>query len=77
MAIMETQVKSNEQVPTCCSYCNEEKKFLMVKPRAFVVKGELILNVNHTKTTLWTCLECLGVEIECQGLDVEIYDHED
>lgn len=74
--VIEEQFMSKEKPPTCCTYCNEEKNFLMVKPVAFSVKGEMTINVNRTSKQLWMCLECLSMELDMMGLSVDIHEYE-
>lgn len=75
MKIMETQHLVKEKPPKCCSYCDEEKVFLMIKPLAFKFKSEVLINVNLTKAPLWTCLDCLSMEIDGIGHSVDIYEY--
>jgi hypothetical protein len=74
MKTIEQHYKLNEPAPTHCSYCDEEKKFLMVKPLAMAFDGEIAVNVNKTNKTLWTCLECLSLDIDAMGHSVDIYE---
>jgi hypothetical protein len=76
MNVIESQFIKNEVPPKCCSYCDEEKNFLMVKPVAWAVKGEMTVNVNHTSKQLWMCLECLSMELDMMGLSVDIHEYE-
>lgn len=74
--ILETQHLIKEPAPKCCSYCDEEKSFLMIKPNAFTHKGEILINVNHTKNPLWTCLDCFSMELDGLGHSVDIYEYD-
>lgn len=76
MNIIEAQFVNNEVPPKCCSYCNEESNFLMVKPVAWAVKGEMTVNVNYTSKKLWMCLECFSAELDMMGLSVTIFEYE-
>ncbi|MFA1738472.1 hypothetical protein [Lysinibacillus fusiformis] len=51
LEIIEQQFKLYEPAPKQCSYCDEEKDFLMVKPVAMAFNGEVHANVNMTKNT--------------------------
>lgn len=74
--VIETQYKMNEHTPTCCSYCYEEKTFLMVKPVAIAFKGEVQVNVNMTNIVNWICLECLSLELDSIGHSVDIHEYD-
>jgi hypothetical protein len=76
MNIIEKQFVTQEQAPKCCTYCGEEKKFLLAKPVAFSVNGEMTINVNYTSKQLWMCLDCLSMELDALGLSVDIYEYE-
>ena len=70
--VMESQLMDEAKPPSCCSYCNEEKDFLMARPTAFKVEGHLLINTNHTGKQLWMCIECLSMELDSMGVNVEI-----
>ena len=70
--LMESQMIEEIKPPLCCSYCNEEKDFLMARPTAFKVEGHLLINTNHTGKQLWMCIECLSMELDSMGVNVEI-----
>lgn len=76
LEIIEQQYKLNEPAPTQCSYCDEEKEFLMVKPVAMAFNGEVHANVNMTNSTKWLCLDCLSMEIGFMGHSVDIHEYE-
>lgn len=76
MKIIEQQYKLNEPAPTQCSYCDEEKNFLMVKPVAMAFNGEVHANVNMTNSTKWICLECLTMDLDAMGHSVDIQEYE-
>lgn len=76
MNVIETQFATKEKPPSACSYCMEEKSFLMVKPVAWAYKGNMTVNVNHTSHALWMCLECLSMELDMVGLSVDIHEYE-
>ena len=76
MKVIEHQYKLNEPAPTQCNYCDEEKKFLMVKPIAMSYESEVTVNVNMTNKTLWVCLECLSLDLDAMGHSVDIYEYE-
>lgn len=74
--VIEVGYKLNEPAPTCCSYCDEEKIFLMVKPVAMAFNREVQVNVNMTKSIKWICLECLSIDIDAIGHSVDIYEYD-
>ena len=74
--IIEAQFLSKEKPPKHCTYCDEEKKFLMVKPVMFSFKNEVMINVNHTSKQLWMCLECFSMELDMMGHSVGIYEYD-
>lgn len=77
MNVIEAQFLTKEKPPKCCSYCDEAKSFLMVKPVAFSFNGEMSVNVNHTSKPLWTCLDCFSMELDALGKSVDIYDYDE
>ncbi|MGE7623563.1 hypothetical protein ACQKMD_11010 [Viridibacillus sp. NPDC096237] len=76
MNIIEEQFLTKEKAPECCTYCDEEKSFLMVKPTAMSINGEMTVNVNLTSRQHWICLECLSLEIDAMGHSVDIHEYE-
>ena len=75
MRISERVYKSNQPPPKQCTYCDEEKSFLMLKPQSMVVNGEVFVNVNLTNTTRWICLECLSLDMDALGYTIDIYEY--
>jgi phenylalanyl-tRNA synthetase beta subunit len=75
MKVMETQLLGTEKAPKCCSFCDEENKFLMVKPAGFLYNGQTFINRNHTNSPLWMCLECLRMELDALGHSVDIQEY--
>lgn len=76
LELVEAGFLSKEEVPTCCSYCYEEKKFLMTKPNKTVFNREMTINVNLTSRTNWICLDCFSSELDAIGHSVDIYEYE-
>lgn len=67
----------NSAAPDACNYCDEEKKFLMLKPIAMCNGGEVSVNINLTGANPWICLECLALDIDAMGHSVDIYEYEE
>lgn len=67
----------NSAAPDVCNYCDEEKKFLMLKPIAMSNEREVSVSVNLTGKNPWICLECLSMEIDAIGHSVDIYEYEE
>lgn len=77
MNLIETQFLAKEKPPQCCSYCDEEKRFLMVKPVAFSHNGEMLINVNHTSKHLWICLDCFSMDLDSMGYGIDIHEYDE
>lgn len=76
MEIIEQTFSTTEKAPTCCSYCDEEKDFLIIKPTAIAYKGNVEISVNMRKEKPWVCLECFSMEIDAIGHSVDIYEYD-
>lgn len=76
MKINEATVTTDDQAPRACTYCGEEKDFLMLKPQAMAYRGQLLINVFMRKEKPWTCLQCFALDIDAAGHSVDVYEYE-
>lgn len=76
MEINETTYTVPDKAPAACTYCGEERDFLMLKPQAMAYKGDMMINVFMRKDKPWTCLQCFALDIDAAGHSVDVYEYD-